>query len=553
MTRRIITLTLALVMLLGLFAGCNSNSGSSTTAATTAATTTAAAGNDTTTTAAGTESTLDEVNLVWYNRSEAFASDAAPVKQEVGKWLQDYFKDEINANVEYQWYSGADYDQKASAALNAGQQMDVMFTNISGGLTFSVWYQRGAFADITDLIKEYAPTTYSSIPQWVWDAASVGGRQYAMPSYKDVAVTMGLIYNQTMAQELGVEDELLNLGWSVDKQLDEFFYKVKDLRDAAHPDWADVPLNQLRDVMHCYYEADNLASIAYTSIPGTPSFTEAEFEDGKKVFNVYETQEYADAIKMVTRWVDDNIVPYDGKNWDTEGELKNSGKMFSAHTWGLVAVNKEEKLKYTDAYETGWVQGLVQPKVAFTYTGYPQAVMQAIGEASQNKERAMMLMELVFSDPQVSTTLRFGIEGKGWNRVTKNGVERADFAGTYNEDPATRGTDGFYYWYHAEQGNLFTCLLPTNQDDNFFVYLDEMNNSAAVSPNLGFVFDSSAVENEIAAVSGVVSEYHNDLITGMTKDVDGRIADFRQKLNANGAEKIIAEAQTQLDAWRAAQ
>ena len=78
-----------------------------------------------------------------------------------------------------------------------------------------------------------------------------------------------------------------------------------------------------------------------------------------------------------------------------------------------------------------------------------------------------------------------------------------------------------------------------------------MNDSAAVSPNLGFLFDTTNVENEVAAVSGVIAEYQSDIFYGMLDDVEGRINDFVEKLNANGIEKIVAEAQTQLDAWRA--
>lgn len=557
MTRRIITLTLALVMMLGLFAGCSGNTPASTTAAaaTTAAATTAAAAGTTAAAAPDAPAALDEVNLVWWNRTNAFnPADSTPTKLEAGEWLQNYFKEKINANVEYKWYGTSEYDQKTTAAMAAGEQMDVVFTSIGNYLSFPIWSKRNAFADITDLIHEYAEETYTSIPEWVWEAASIKGRLYAMPTYKDVAVWIGQIYNKTMAQELGVEDEFVNSGWSVYKEMDEFLYKVKDLRDKAHPDWSDVPISTWYSTMHAYYEADNLASIAYTSIPGTPSFTDAEFDGGKKVFNVYSTQEYADAIKLVTRWVDDNIVPYDAKEWDKEGEIKNSGKMFMRPSWGTVSVPEDDKISFTEAYADGWKQGYKLPGVAFTYTGYPQAVMQAIAENSQNKERSMMLLNLVFSDPQVSTTLRFGIEGKGWNRVEKNGVTRVDFTGTYNEDPTTRDKEGMYIWYHAEQGNLFTCLLPLNQPDDYFKTMDEANDSAAVSVNMGFVFDVSPVENQIAAVTGVVEEYHNDLILGMTKasDLDARIQAFNEKLNANGAEQIITEAQTQLDAWRAA-
>lgn len=552
MTRKILTLTLALVMILSLaLTGCQSGTGKTTTAAattaaaTTAAATTAAATTAAATTAAGTGA-LDAVTLTWYNASGAFAPDAGQNRLKVADHLNTMFQEKINATVDYKWWGAAEYEQNATAALSAGQPMDVLFTSISR-LPFGVWYNRGAFAPITDLLKEYAPITYSSIPEYVWNGASVKGEIYAMPTYKDVAVTMGLIYNKSMMEELGMEEELLGIKWSVAKELDEFYYKVRDARDAAHPEYVKdkIPLNILRDTLHIYFEADQLSSLAYNSIPGTPSFVEDEYANGTKVFNVYASQEYADAIKLVTKWVTDGIVPYDQRNWDTEGVIRNSGKMFSRYTWGLVAVDENQYENYK--------QGLIQPTVAFTYTGYIQAVMQAIAAASENKERAMMLMELVFSDVDVSTTLRFGIEDEYWKRVQVDGKDRVDFKGTLNENKETRGTDGFYLWYHAEQGNLFTCLLPVEQDSNFFVYLDQMNNSAAASPSMGFVVDNTAIENEVSACASVITEYNTDLITGMVTDVDARLADFAKKLNDNGAEKIVAEVQSQLDAWRAEQ
>ena len=78
-----------------------------------------------------------------------------------------------------------------------------------------------------------------------------------------------------------------------------------------------------------------------------------------------------------------------------------------------------------------------------------------------------------------------------------------------------------------------------------------MNENAIASYYMGFVADTTPVENEVAAVAGVVAEYHDTLKFGMTPNVDEMIAAFNEKLNANGAEKIVAEVQTQADAWAA--
>lgn len=563
MTRKVLSLALVIVMVLALvLTGCDNNSGNgstTTTTTTTAAdttttTTTAASSATTTTTAAGTDATttggssdLENVTLIWYNRSNAFLPDNSTSGPAVAAYLQEYFLDKINATVEFKWYALADYNTKVTADLTAGQPMDVVFTHNGDQLNFAQWYARNAFLDITDLLPEYAPVTYSSIPEYVWDGASVGGRIFAMPTYKDMCVFMPLIYNKTMSEEQGILEDMRNLNWSFASDVDQLLYDVKEKRDEMHPEWANEPISEFREVKHIYFADDTILSpLVSTAIPGTPAFVGSAFEDGTTAFNLYETDVYRDYIATMTRWVADGIMPYDNKNWDTEGVIKKSGAIFSRFGWGNVTIELNER----EAYE----QELVQPQQPFTYTGYVQAVMQAISASSKNPERAVMLMELVFSDPQVSTTLRFGIEGTHWNKTEKDGVTRVDFTGTSNEIPAERkDKGGFYLWYHAEQGNLFTAYLPLTINDAFFTNLSALNEAAIPSVNMGFSIDSAPITNELSAVIGVVAEYNPDLSYGFFENYDARIDEFIAKLKANGSEKIVAEAQSQLDAWRAAQ
>jgi len=552
MSRKVITILLALMMVLSVvMSGCsNSDTGKTTDAATTAAATSAAESAASTSAAASSSAAgtgdLDAVTLVWYNASDAFRSDKAQVKLDVADELNRIFQEKINATVDWKWVGWSEVAEKTAAAIQAGQQADILFTSMST-FPFAVWQSRNAFADLTDLLPTYAAETYSSIPEWVWKAASVGGRIYAMPTYKDVAVNHPLHYNLTMTNELGLTETVDSVDFSVLPDLNELFYTVKEARDAKMTEWANEPIMKLPNysdgiTLSPYIQGDEICRGVWTSIPGTTSLTGDEYANGTKAVNIFNTEDYITGMKLNTQWVTDGIAPFDQKNWDTEGAIQKSGAVFGTIGWGGITPSAH------DAYE----EALVQPKTSFTYTGYPQAVMQAISASSANPERAMMLLNLVFSDTTVSTTLRFGIEGQGWKRVTDaNGVERADFTGTYNEVPGERSENGFYLWYHAEQGNLFSCLLPVTEPDEFYVKLAEMNDSAAVSPNLGFCFDSANVENEMAAVSATVEEYQPDIFYGMLDDVEGRIADFNEKLNANGMEKIVAEVQTQLDAWRA--
>lgn len=125
--------------------------------------------------------------------------------------------------------------------------------------------------------------------------------------------------------------------------------------------------------------------------------------------------------------------------------------------------------------------------------------------------------------------------------------------GTANDETAERR---FYRWYGAEMGNLFMCTLPADQPDDLFEKLQQMNEDASqYQTNIGFVFDQTNVANEVAACAGVIDEYHTALIQGAyaLDEIDAKVAEFNEKLEANGIQKIIDEAQKQLNEWRAAQ
>ena len=85
--------------------------------------------------------------------------------------------------------------------------------------------------------------------------------------------------------------------------------------------------------------------------------------------------------------------------------------------------------------------------------------------------------------------------------------------------------------------------------------LEEYVNTALLSNFVGFVPDFSPVSNEVAACSNVISEYADDLESGRLESQEmvlERLDEFNQKLVENGVEKVMAEIQSQYDAWKAA-
>ena len=113
----------------------------------------------------------------------------------------------------------------------------------------------------------------------------------------------------------------------------------------------------------------------------------------------------------------------------------------------------------------------------------------------------MMVLELVNTDDFVATALRFGIEGEHYNLDAEG---RADFAGTKNEDPANRA---YYTWYGAQFGALTHVHVPSTYPSNFADLLVKLNESANTQTNMGFIFDTTSVQNEIGACNNVIKEY----------------------------------------------
>jgi putative aldouronate transport system substrate-binding protein len=79
----------------------------------------------------------------------------------------------------------------------------------------------------------------------------------------------------------------------------------------------------------------------------------------------------------------------------------------------------------------------------------------------------------------------------------------------------------------------------------------QINATAAGSCILGFTFNTEPVSTELANINAIVSERIGAIITGQVADVDAAIADMNAALEAAGLSTVLAEMQSQIDAWLA--
>ena len=134
------------------------------------------------------------------------------------------------------------------------------------------------------------------------------------------------------------------------------------------------------------------------------------------------------------------------------------------------------------------------------------------------------------------TLLEYGVEGIHYNLNEDNLVVFTD-----KHDDYTPWRNGM--------GNI-TILPPQEGEgvgyfENVFIpYYD----SAKGIPAFGYAFDGSSVETEMAAAANVAGQYALALCTG-TVDPETALPEFLEKLDDSGMQKVVDEANAQLEAY----
>lgn len=486
-------------------------------------------------------SELEAVVLEYYMPEKA-QTDAEKVWEEINK----YVSEKINATVNIHWIEAAEYPQKMSAIIGAGQEYDLC-ASPTYYLPFSTNAANGAYAELDDLLTQYAPDLLNELPDYVLEGGKVNGKIYGVPSYKDVADSYSIIWNETLREEVGMDKDMLTADWKwIDEKYDAFV-EFKAKRDAKYPELADIPISsQFHDQLAIWASYDQIVNGVVTNVGNIEYFKDQG--SGEKVFNVFDTPEFVEICKNARKFVDAGLVAGYQVEFDTDGALKKAGRVPLMSGQGYVAIDPHISSQ-------DFISEMKRSEIALSSTGYLQAAITVVSSTSKNPERAVMFMNLQYSDEYVATASRFGIEGVNYN-LTKDdlGNDRLDFTGTNNDTP-NAADRAYYNWYGAQWGNLFKCILPMGQPDNFFEELARMNEEAgAFETNLGFVFVQDAVTNEIAACAGVIDEFRKPLMQGAypADQIEAKCAEFVEKLNANGIQKIVDEAQKQLNEWRVA-
>ena len=114
---------------------------------------------------------------------------------------------EIGAHLNLIFIDPGMYAEKINLMISSGEEFDLCFMANWGDMNFFENASKGAFVPMNDLFEQYAPQTYSRIPEALWQGVTVNGDIYGSVNYQQwgVAARKGYQVRMDIAEEAGFD------------------------------------------------------------------------------------------------------------------------------------------------------------------------------------------------------------------------------------------------------------------------------------------------------------------------------------------------------------
>jgi putative aldouronate transport system substrate-binding protein len=460
------------------------------------------------------EQSLETVDLSWYFIGNGQQEDVAKVETEANAYLA---QKGLNVNLTLQCFDWGSYDQKMRTMIAAREEFDISFTS-SWTNNYQQQAVKGAFVPLNDLFDQFAPQTKAMLGDDFLAGSQIDGINYAIPANKEKAHQWGFIIRKDLIEKY-------NLDITGIKTLDDIEPLLAVIKENEPSIYALEALNG--ESPFKLMDFDRVGDDKYPGVVWNDS-------SDLQVFNEFEAPETLALFKTMHDYYNKGYVRQDGATVTDFNADLSAGKIFASVK--SLKPGKDAEMSVSTGYP--WVQvNITNPIISNRDTS---GSMQAISTTSKNPERALMVLELFNTDPYFNNLINFGIEDVHYTKISDVQIEAAVDSGKYN--PGT----GWMF------GNQFINYLWSNEDPQKWEQFKSFNEAAAGTNTLGFIFDPSAVKNEIAACNNIWDQYVPALETG-TVDPEEYLPMAIKAFKDAGADKIIAEKQKQLDAWKAKQ
>lgn len=447
---------------------------------------------------------------------------------EVFGQLNTLLQEKINTTVETEFLDWSDWMQKYPLKFAANEDFDLVYT--ANWAFYNDQAMKGGFLELTeDMLQEYAPQTWEAMPQASWDQAKIDGKLYMVPHNNQEVTDKVVLYRQDLLEKYNLEP--INSAETFAAYLKALASGEQGISPfGARPaeGWKFHELDQILLVQH------NEWNMIDTNLP----FAYKLDDEAGQIFNVYDTPEFASLLEYYKDLADNgawsrNVVSNKSDVWQ---DIKAGKTASYVHTLGTAGANMAEMRRDKPEYIVN-IADLTPDKKKIAAISTQNGM--AVHSTSRNPERALMVIDLLQNDKEIHDLTMYGVEGKHYEPV---GDDR------YKAGPAASDYTGFSNWGWNSPYNRVDDSYPEEATKLGDAWDAQVYNF----PLETFVFDDSAVKNEVANVGNVMLRYGIPLEYGLIEDLEKGRTDLIAQLKSAGMDKLQAELQAQVDEFLAA-
>lgn len=466
---------------------------------------------------ADTDNVLKDGNVVTLKVVCPGGTASPGSKQEVEAAINEIIAPVMDAVIEFEFLEWGVFQEQKNLILSSGEDYALVFT-FDSSRNYATSHQ---VLDITDLLPVYAPGLTEEMQNY-FDACKIGGRMYGVPTFHEYASRHGITGMTSVLDELSIDPESIKTWDDVDAML----AKVHE----AHPDMnCLIPVDTNKIISGAWYNA-KISQI----IDGVGVYVEG---DPLNVVNMYATPEYMDEVaKRVYDWNQKGYVIADASTIpEVRQELLAAGNSF-AFCGGIHPGTKTQEAKNAGVDVT--TMPIDRPVLNTSSVDFAQYMVPT---ACSTPEKAVKLLDLMYTNPDIVNLISYGIEGKDY--------EIKDAEKNIVGYPA--GVDSSSVGWNNETwlvGNGALGYVWETDDPDIWEQYKDLNENSVKSCIFGFTFDPSNVKTQVTAIQNVVSKYGATIGCGYA-DPEESVAKFVEELEAAGINDVIEEAKTQIQAW----
>lgn len=445
----------------------------------------------------------------------------------VEKAISDYCLETVNCKVSLKPVSIMEMSSQYTLWASSEEPVDLM---VMYQMDLGPYVSNNSILCLDDYM-DYAPNIMACSKNSLFLAGGTyAGKQYAIPSISSSSgESRGFIVRSDLLDEIDYEKK----DYYTYEDLDDIMSKIK----TNHPELIILGRAGTQGATNSRYMIDcDFLGVSNASVGVLIG------EDSTQIQNLFATEEYYEFLQWQQKWYQEGYISSDAATTsDSVVDWVRSGRCA-----GFVPASDAPGSVEGSAMALGYEMTLLNVIPSKVTTESYNKFRWCVASNSKSPEKAMQVLDLMYAEDGIlSNILMHGIEGEHYVREEGSRIISYPEGVDASTSPYPGGVD-----LYGDMRNVY--VMDPNTEEYYDMCAEytkkaEENKSVA----LGYVFESDAYTNEIAALTNVIAQYQDTLEYGMVTDLDASYAEFLTALENAGINKIIEGNQQQFDTWLA--